>query len=771
MRARSIWSGAILWAALSGPLLARGPSTTYHVRPDGGSRAQCTGLTDAPYTGETGTLPQSCAWDHPFRAFPPGGAAVIAPGDTLIIASGDYAMGIGAPETDLCDPGSPSDCYMAPIPSGPDPDHPTRVLGAGSESGCSSRPQLWGNGGAGRVIDLAGASNVEISCLEVTDHLDCVQLHAKPSLRCESRTERSWAAVGIHAADAVNVLLRNVDVHGLAHTGIEAPGAADWTVEDVRIAGNGWRGWSAELDGDSGTDTTGRMSFRRFTVAWNGCGETWPGGNPSGCWSRSAGGDGDGFAAGPGAATWDFEEAAFVNNAGDGLRLTGLPLGSSVQIRRSLVAGNAGNQIEAGGEIRIENSIVVGSCGSFLGEPFTFSVEPCQSGGDALLLQVGSDSGAILANNTVTGEGGCLLRASCREGESSRPLVIRNNIFQGQISPVSLQQSCLASFSDCASDPFDIDYSVTAGVAGAECPGPNDLCTGSTGLVDASMDRFDARLSLDSPALDSGLAVDEMLIPPLDFAGSARPFGPGVDRGAYEMVPAALPRPERVCRSYVRRRLIDLFRLELDAIQDCIDAVNRGVSPGPCPDSRATERIVQAVARLTPDRIGRRCPLDVIASGKPLSRSCQSASTLEELTACIVTEAESAVRQMVEVEFSRPDGALPSSEQQRCQSGLAKVFRTYAVRRFGALSGCLARRDNGRLLVCPDAGTKLRLDLVAARLEPRLSLRCADEIVRQLQAEGGFGGGCADAVTLAELVRCQSGEHEAQVDLLIDVAR
>ena len=47
-------------------------SNIYFVRPDGGSPEQCTGLVDAPYPG-SGTG-QDCAWDHPFRALPPGGA-------------------------------------------------------------------------------------------------------------------------------------------------------------------------------------------------------------------------------------------------------------------------------------------------------------------------------------------------------------------------------------------------------------------------------------------------------------------------------------------------------------------------------------------------------------------------------------------------------------------------------------------------------------------------------------------------------------------------
>ena len=68
---------------------------TYYVRTDGGSAEQCTGLVSAPYLG-SGTN-QPCAWDHPFRALPPGGTPRISGGDTLIIGPGAYSMGYGAP--------------------------------------------------------------------------------------------------------------------------------------------------------------------------------------------------------------------------------------------------------------------------------------------------------------------------------------------------------------------------------------------------------------------------------------------------------------------------------------------------------------------------------------------------------------------------------------------------------------------------------------------------------------------------------------------------
>ena len=78
-----------------------------------GAPEQCSGLADAPYPG-SGTN-QPCARDHPFRALSLGRTPRIAGGDTLIIGSGSYRMGYGAPETEACDSGGPWDRHMPPV--------------------------------------------------------------------------------------------------------------------------------------------------------------------------------------------------------------------------------------------------------------------------------------------------------------------------------------------------------------------------------------------------------------------------------------------------------------------------------------------------------------------------------------------------------------------------------------------------------------------------------------------------------------------------------
>ncbi|MBN1955304.1 MAG: hypothetical protein JW900_09675 [Anaerolineae bacterium] len=513
--------------ALASPLPSQ--LATYYVRPDGGTPEQCTGLVDAPYPG-SGTS-QPCAWDHPFRALPPGGTPRIAGGDTLVIGSGDYRMGYGAPGADACDADYPWDCRMPPIPAGLDAAHPTRILGVGWDSGCDNAPELWGAERADAVIDLTGADHVEIGCLEITDHSGCVEFHTG-GLACERDRYPygDWAADGIYAEDATDVYLHHLDVHGFAAAGIRAGRLADWTVEDVRIAGNGWVGWEGDI-GDSAN--SGTLIFRRWTVEWNGCAETYPGGEPAGCWSQSAGGYGDGVGTGDTGGNWIIEDSAFLHNTSDGLDLLYLREGTtSVVIRRTIAEGNAGNQIKVNGPAQIENAIIVGNCGYFDGQPFTYDVDNCRAYGNALALTLRPGDGASLANNSLASEGDCLVEVIC-EGDCNGSEVawMRNNIFVGHADFLQpSEQSCLVYHEGFPGDPLDIDYSVITGTKNTPpCPGPHDLCGIDPALVDCSIDGFDAHLQAGSPAIDAGTTDGAPLD---DFDRRSRDAQP--DIGAYE---------------------------------------------------------------------------------------------------------------------------------------------------------------------------------------------------------------------------------------------
>ena len=521
----------------------------HYVRPDGGSSEQCTGLADAPYLG-SGTR-QPCAWDHPFRALPPGGTPRIAGGDALIVAAGAYKMGYGAPGADSCDEAGSFDCLMPPIPSGPDAAHPTRILGAGWDSGCGHAPELWGSGRPSFIVNLTHSSNVAFACFEITDHSSCVESHSG-RLACNRDTPPygDWASYGLYAADSANVVLRDLNIHGLASGGVHAGRLTDWTVENVRIAGNGWVGWDGDLWDDKGDADSGNLVFRHWTVEWNGCGETYPGRQPTGCWGQEAGGYGDGVGTGATGGNWLIEDSAFLHNTSDGLDLLYHTLGGSIALNRVRAEGNAGNQVKVAGQTTITNSVLVGNCAFFENQPFTYWVDQCRALGNALEVDFTGGEQVSIVNSTIYGQGDGLVDAGPREGfrcNGKERVSARNSIFLGHADYFDPSDITFLFYQEgCGNLRLDSDYNVISHAKNVECgatgqfvaSGAHDLCADPLLAGPLSGKQYGMIPRPGSPAIDAG---DPAACPAVDIRGKSRPTdgnGDGAaacDIGAYEV--------------------------------------------------------------------------------------------------------------------------------------------------------------------------------------------------------------------------------------------
>ncbi len=506
---------------------------TYYVRPKGGSRSQCTGQTNADYPGSGANQP--CAFNHPFQALSPRGTPLLKGGDTLIIAGGSYRMGVGAPGAGGCQTAYPWDCTMPAIPSGTAAG-PTRILGEGWSSGCKSAPKLYGVERAYQIFDLRGSSHVKLQCLEITDRSSCVEHHATSALRCDrgSAPYGDWSAVGIRAADSSGVLLKHVNIHGMAHTGINAGRLKDWTLEDSRIAGNGWAGWDGDINQGSSSNS-GQMTFRRVSIDWNGCGESYPGGKPVGCWGQSAGGYGDGLGTAATGGDWTFEDCRFRHNTSDGLDLLYHSKGGSIVIKRMRAEGNAGNQVKVTGNATIVNSVLVGNCAYFKGKSFTHNVDHCRALGNTVELTYQAGKKVTLINNTIYGDGDVLVDVGVRQGYScdgSETLTAVNNIFVGGTDyHQPSERPALYYREGCNGLKFKADYGVAHNVKGTCKYGPNDLCKDPR-IGPFSGDVYGMTPKKGSPAIDSGKSGGG--VPAIDFNLHKRPAGSGVDRGAIE---------------------------------------------------------------------------------------------------------------------------------------------------------------------------------------------------------------------------------------------
>lgn len=356
-------------------------AATYYVRTDGGTGAQCDGLSDASVASTP-----NCAWNSPNWPLPirnQSTAYQISGGDTLIIGSGSYKIGCSdqagnctdsdyniTVTADGCHNTYPYECALSAIPAGADADNRTKIYGEGWDTGCANPPELYGVGGVKHI--LRTNDFVDIRCFEITDHEDCGQF--TPTNACSrdwsgNAYQQDWAQVGIRNYDGhyhEGVTIKDIDIHGMGDRGIKAGGFTDLLSEDTRLSGNHLGGW----DFDTGVDksNSGDMVITRMTVQYSGCSEAYPvaGGtyedNISNCCSQDQGCYGDGIGTPSTGGNWVITDSNFIKNTEDGLDLLYVNSNGSSTIKRNTFINNRGSDLKLSGSTTIEDNKIVNQC-------------------------------------------------------------------------------------------------------------------------------------------------------------------------------------------------------------------------------------------------------------------------------------------------------------------------------------------------------------------------------------------------------------------------
>ena len=421
-------------------------AATWYVRRDGGTRysslstgGQCDGKADVGYSGKGKN--QHCAFNEvrwlwqdgsysANRPFPAWGW-VIAGGDTVIIrgAIGDgvsWRVGWNQ-KSGALDPsnglyyglqGDPYGSGTPPPPSGSASQH-TRILGENYAScrSAKAKTQIHGGWAVLNVLNLSGASYVDVACLDITDFSACGR--ATQALGCDSTQDFAQNGI-VFSNTSTHDTLTDVHIHGMATNGIFGPTGDGVIADYIDILGNASSGWNS--DKSDGTTGKGSLQVSHFNITGNGCAEEYPITHsfPYGdCTDQDHGGYGDGF--GTATATseppgWqvNFDQGVVSYNTQDGLDALHISgSGSSMTVTHTLAYGNMGQQIKVGGaSVTLAHNVIFANCAAMKaaipGFPPGFNAKLdlfCRAGDTAVLINVSPSTSAVYQDNILYSAG------------------------------------------------------------------------------------------------------------------------------------------------------------------------------------------------------------------------------------------------------------------------------------------------------------------------------------------------------------------------------
>jgi hypothetical protein len=445
--------------------------TTYFVRSYGGTRAVCDGKADAAPVG-TATNQHCALGDYRSLYDEQSGNPykwVFAGGDIVNIGAGQWRVGLNqgiSPVDPWNTQGLGQKASESPvIPSGTATQH-TKILGE-NFAACSAtnKTQLFGGFGLYHVLHLGGTAFVDVECIEITRHSQCVQ-HGWPIVGTQCNNDYpfdDFATDGITTDQGTHdVLLQDVWIHNLVDRGILGPIGGAVTCLRCDIAFNGMAGW--DFDDGSGNGISGdphefglpsinnaTWNFLYSTLEWNGCIETYPAtGIALACYDQDHGGYGDAVGAPPGTAlNINFDHSSSHNNTQDGIDPGHIDTGAStLTVTNSSFFANMGQQLKWGynfTKATVSNNLVIGNCyrnsAPVAGMPVTFNQNLDQwcRAYSALSWNYRDGENVDFTHNTIVGYApvtfvlGCSTLGGCPHSVTN----FTNNIIRGYDNPIT----------------------------------------------------------------------------------------------------------------------------------------------------------------------------------------------------------------------------------------------------------------------------------------------------------------------------------------------
>ncbi len=585
--------------------------TTWYVRADGGTRysanrvaaglsAQCNGKTNAPYSGDGGQN-ENCAFND-YRFLYDDQATygvlqwVIAGGDNVIIDNAK-AWRVGwdgdTSQNELwCTgfSGGPYGCFNPPIPACT-AAQPTRILGknyaacsVGNAQDPTKMTQIFGGHGVYAVLNLTGTQNVQVECLELTRHSNCV-VHGSP-LNNDCHTPTADGGLQDYDSDGVitnqqtaGITLQDMWIHGHTDRGIIGPIGGAVTANRVDIDTNGMAGWDFD-DGSSTPSVNGTLTMHYSTIQFSGCNQEYPFADKvpvQVCYDQSSGGYGDGIGTPTGTGlNVSIDHSLFQYNTQDGADFGHVDTGNfNLSIASSLFVGNMGGNPKWGpafSTATVVNNLILANClrmsAPLSGAPSGYNQYLSQfcRAGDGVSFESYNGNNTLFAGNSMTTYAPTTIDMQCAtqngvQNCSNTTYTFADNIFRGYDNPATYSlggqvggpglycgASCNSSTAligritrqnnlyygfrgSCLANT--VSYAATGTSTQETCADPQFSGEPASFTTEAALDGFNFNLASGSPAAGAGVT----LLPQLssDYNNATRPNPPSI--GAIE--PAA----------------------------------------------------------------------------------------------------------------------------------------------------------------------------------------------------------------------------------------
>lgn len=580
----------LLLFAFTLPALA----TNWFIRPDGGTRwsanrvasgltAQCNGQADAAYPG-TG-VNQPCAyndyrflWDDQTYM---NNAWVISGSDIVTVRGGPWRVGWDSNTgpgagTTWCFGQGNIGCVNPTIPSGTSGAH-TKIYGENHAS-CSqnTETEIFGGYGVITAFNLSGAVNVDVECLNISRHSNCI-LYGVPALPagCNSSLGPSlsdYDSDGIHTdITTANVFMRWIWTHGHPGRGVKGPIGGTVSCDHCIVSMNGAAGWDFADTSGGPLGASANWIFNNSVLEWSGCNQEWPYTHPipvATCYSQGTGGYGDGVGTPTGTGlSVSVDHSVFRYNTQDAMDLGHVDTGTwSFSMTNSIMYSNGGGTFKWDGNYYTQvatNNVAIGDC-SRMAAPIT-GVDPgynanlgdfCRSG-DTTSFNFRDGSQSLVANNTIVTYFGQVYDMSCIDvaGCPTAHLTLKNNLHLGYANFGAPCSPCAPGYASNAGSDYggtflgpavffyqnggpgiqtysnNLYYGMRitcpTGFTADKCTNPNFVGqpSGTAGtFVEGQLDNFNFHLSSSTTAAGVGATYSGM--PTVDYYGNTRPYPP-----------------------------------------------------------------------------------------------------------------------------------------------------------------------------------------------------------------------------------------------------